>query len=193
MNTKLIRATAIVTLVPLAAIFLTLSLWGRTMMQLAILLLATGGQVLAIRFCQRELQPLITPTDAVLQAMHPQMVAAAYEPDKYRAELRFCSMLLWAAVPAPLFAFLAKAWPYISPDPARSAVSLSMPWLFLCLGFLFVGMLAPALWARFAQAAAIYHEPSDRRRYQMRGFAEMIDEPEKMTLFQTLTRQLPTV
>ena len=122
--------------------------------------------------------------------MHMERISAPYELDWFKWDLKFAYCAMYLGVPAPLLAFLAKAWPFLDPTPARTAATVSYPLLFAALGCALAGAAFLAFWARLAQAAAIGDEISEKKRYQLRGFAELIDRPGMVAEYRTLARRM---
>ena len=191
MNARLIRHTILLTAIPLLTILVSAWVWEEALLlQLPALLIGSLLHVAAIRWCMGDLDPLLNPTTDMMQAMHAQHIPMAYEPDRFRPELKFVNAFLWVGVPAPLLFLVARLWPWFFPDCGVIGV-LSTGWTAVAFLSLFGGMLALGLWARFTQAHIISSTPSEHRRYLLRGFAEEIDKPGQCQAYQLMLHRKP--
>ena len=180
MNTRLLQNGLILTIAPLATIAISCYFWGNLPVQLLVLLLGMVLQAAAVILCKRDLRRLIWPDFQVLEDMKFENIPAVFDRHRYKADARVFGLLAWLGVPAQGCVLLAKAFS----APVKTMALVSVPELapnvlmitggLLCV---FFGALNFMLWAKFSQAAAIYGEISEKKRYLLRGFAEILDQP----------------
>lgn len=177
MNLRLLRHTTILTAIPLLTLLVSARVWGLDLrLQIPVLLLGSLLHVAVLHHCVQDLQPLLHPTMEMMHALHAQHIPMAYEPDRFRWDVKFLQVFLWVGVPAPFLFLVARLWPWFFPDCA-TICSLSVGWTVTAFLSLLGGLLSLGLWARFTQAHVIASTPGENRRYLLRGFAEELDRP----------------
>ena len=175
MNARLLRCSLFVLILPIGT-----TLWmldappdgGRTLL---VLLAALGLQLLVLRWCKKQMEPFIHPDPRLLRHLGVSCVPMAYQPGRFRADVRVCSVGLWLSSAAPVFTWLAFQLPRPH-DMMRSLGPLPNADLLLFAAFaiLFGGLVFP-FWFAVSRAAALYAEGSDQKRYLQRGFLDVLE------------------
>ena len=184
MNQRILKRAAILAVIPLITVLLTYRSWGSRGLMLSVLLLGTAVQTAAIQFCKLDLGRLIHPTDDMLRQMGAVHVPIPYEPGKYRIDARVTECVMWLSVPAPLLAFLARAFPKEYTVTVLNNFQYTGPnytLLLLALACTVLGAMALCLWVYLEQARVVYSEPGENRRYLLNGFADALREPEALS------------
>ena len=176
MNHRLIQNGLLVTVVPVLAAVLV-GLWdGAVYFRFGIAGLGLILQVLILRQSRQNLRKLTNPSDAVLARMDCPGMAMAYEPERYKWDLRVVTGLSGLSTVTPLAVVMAEQLP-TQALKAGAWFTASQKAALWGLGVIVVSTISHLVWARMEQAAVIVHTGSDKRRYALRGFAEALDQP----------------
>ena len=178
MNSRILKRAAVLAVLPLLTVLLTFRVWGSRFPMLSVLLLGTAVQVSAVQWFKCHFLQLIHPSDDLMHRMGTAREPIPYEPDRYRTDARIAELAIWLSVPAPLLAFLARAFPReYTVTVLNNLVYTGPNWTLLLLAFVctLMGAMAFCLWVYLEQARTVYSEPSEKRRYQLNGFASSLE------------------
>ena len=182
MNSRIIRNALILAAVPLVTILMAYRYWGLGALSLEITALGVLTHIMAVRYCRRDLEPMLRPSRQVLLRMGAERIPAYYEPGKWNMDFRAAGLLTWAGLPVPVLAFLGRY--YLERQPCIATVAQEeagggglslMLWLVIAVLVLtLVGSIALCYWFKVGQAMVVANEGSESMRYLYRAFAEKL-------------------
>lgn len=175
MNARLLRCSLFVLVIPVSAALLMLGAGPDGRFTGILLLAALLLQLPVIRYCKNQMDPFIHPDTRILSHMGVAYVPMPYQPGRFRVDVRVCSAGLWLTSAAPVLVWLAQKLPRpLSMMRSVGPVPNSNLLLFAAFSILFGGLMFP-FWFALSRAAALYAEGSDKKRYLLRGFVDVLE------------------
>ena len=98
-------------------------------------------------------------------------VPVAYEPGRFRIDARFSSAAVWLSLLSPVLVRAAV----LHPEQITASPVPNISLLLCAFCTLLLGVLALPFWFDSSQAAVIYAEGSERKRYLLMGFAGRLE------------------
>ena len=179
MRRRILLDSLLLAIVPMAAVYLTLTFRADVSARTLFAVLGVMLQIPLIYTCRLDMRRFFAPSLEALDHLHISSIPAPYQPGKFKVDTAVTNMGMWMSMAAAPMVFIAMLFPTTTTVSGLEFASYTTPNLtLLILSFvsIILSCLSFALWVKFKQANQIFDQGSERKRYLYRGFAEVIDD-----------------